>query len=133
MDYTRVQIAVEGNDTKEWYILEPGSLKWNEGEEYPIIDQFRFDDIQCDLGQARDIQREDGRITAEIPTELIIRIEKESPHGGEPLVHFGTYVTSVNILNLTKITSEKQRVSDCTLRAIGRVWIDIGNPGVELT
>lgn len=135
MDYTRVQIAVEGDETTEWYVLEPGALKWNEGEDYPITESFQFD--KPTLGTARDIRREeDGIITAEVPDELIIRIPKEienGPEGGMPLVHFGTYSTKVTITNIDDESDEKKRVSDCTLRAIGRLPIGTGaNPGAAI-
>lgn len=136
MELERVVIAHEGDDTDQWYILEPGSVRWKEDESIVITENYGKD-LKSQLGYAKNISREEnGDITAEVPTELVLRWKAEDLSGtkdllGKPMVIFGTYVTEVK---MDIDATDKKRVSDCLLVMIGRQWNVAGaNPGANLT
>lgn len=146
---TRVTIIYEGIDQGFGYIVEVGATEWEEGKEYPIVDNFNFDDVKHLVGNATDIRREDNNeITAEVPEEIIIRDipsyipieDHDKVDGAEPMVFFPAYTTGVVMepsmdlhFDPEKEKGKPRRVKKCVLRAVGRVPIhSAANPGAKL-
>lgn len=140
---TRVTIIYEGIDQGFGYIVENGATEWNEGEEYPIVENFNFNDPSYVLGKATDVRREDnGEITCEVPEEVIIRMPK-NPYHKDPdneetaLVSFAAYTNGVVAKPpLGKNNDEKEtgprRITTCVLRAVGRIPHTAANPGASI-
>ena len=63
----RYNVAREGVLTHLGTVFQPGSIQWDEDQEYIVTWTNRFDNPEMIMGRAKDIQRqEDGWITADI-------------------------------------------------------------------
>lgn len=138
---TRVTIIYEGIDQGFGYVVEVGATEWEEGEEYPIVNNFNFDDVKHLVGKATDVRREEnGEITCDVPEDVIIRMPP-NPYHKDPdneetaLVSFAAYTNSVEAeppLGKSTEDGQTRMIKKCVLRAVGRIPISGANPGARL-
>lgn len=110
----RKTICIEGKKTVPGQFLETGSLKWEEGKQYPITWEYKHDKI---YGWASDIRREDdGTITAELDIEdgtalaLLEHRDVSATIYGNKLVgtkdeEVGMSYSSVNLLSISLVVA----------------------------